>query len=79
MIILISEVRELKANPNKKARGNVIEARLDKGRGPLATMIVENGTLSVGDFIAVGNTYGKIRIMNNHLGESIKRQNHQLL
>lgn len=73
MIILISEVRELKANPNKKARGNVIEARLDKGRGPLATMIVENGTLSVGDFIAVGNTYGKIRIMNNHLGESIKK------
>ena len=73
MIILISEVRELKANPNKKARGNVIEARLDKGRGPLATMIVENGTLSVGDFIAVGNTYGKIRIMNNHLGEIIKK------
>jgi len=73
MIILISEVRELKANPNKKARGNVIEARLDKGRGPLATMIVENGTLSVGDFIAVGNTYGKIRIMNNHLGENIKK------
>ena len=63
MIILTAEVLELKANPNRKARGVVIEAQLDKGRGPVATVLVQKGTLHVGDNIAVGAAYGKIRAM----------------
>ena len=63
MIILTAEVSELKANPNRKARGVVIEAQLDKGRGPVATVLVQKGTLHVGDNIAVGAAYGKIRAM----------------
>ena len=68
IIILVSEVEEFKANPTRLARGNVIEARLDKGRGPVATLIVETGTLKIGDYVAVGNTYGKIRTMEDDLG-----------
>lgn len=72
IITLVAEVEELKANPKRLARGNVIEARLDKGRGPVATLIVESGTLKVGDFVAVGNTYGKIRTMEDDLGNRYK-------
>lgn len=67
IVILLSEVEEFKANPNRLARGNVIEARLDKGRGAVATLIIETGTLKVGDYIAVGNTYGKVRTMEDDL------------
>ena len=68
MIILTAEVLELKANPNRKARGVVIEAQLDKGRGPVATVLVQKGTLHVGDNIAVGAAYGKIRAMMDDQG-----------
>jgi translation initiation factor IF-2 len=63
MILLVAEVKELKANPNRNARGLVIEAELDKGRGPVATVLVQKGTLHVGDSIAVGSCYGKVRAM----------------
>ena len=72
MIILTAEVSELKANPNRKARGVVIEAQLDKGRGPVATVLVQKGTLRVGDNIAVGAAYGKIRAMMNENGQRVK-------
>jgi translation initiation factor IF-2 len=68
VIQLLSEINEFKANPNRLARGTVIEASLDKGRGSVATFIVETGTLKVGDYIVVGNTYGKIRTMTDDLG-----------
>ena len=67
MIGLVAEVQELKANPNKQAVGTVIEAELDKSRGPAASLLVQNGTLNVGDAIVVGNTYGRIRAMVNDL------------
>jgi translation initiation factor IF-2 len=67
VIELISEIEEFKANPNRLAKGTVIEASLDKGRGPVATLIVETGTLKVGDFIVIGNTYGKVRTMQDDL------------
>jgi translation initiation factor IF-2 len=69
VIQLLSEINEFKANPNRLARGTVIEASLDKGRGAVATLIVETGTLKVGDYIVIGNTYGKIRTMNDDLGK----------
>lgn len=72
MILLVSEVEELKANPNRLALGTVIEARLDKGRGPVATLLVQNGTLHVGDPIVVGNTYGRVRAMVNDDGRRVK-------
>ena len=72
MIILTAEVSELKANPNRKARGVVIEAQLDKGRGPVATVLVQKGPLHVGDNIAVGAAYGKIRAMMNSNGQRVK-------
>ena len=62
---MVSEIEELTANPNRLASGTVIEARLDKGRGIVATVIVTNGTLKVGDNIVAGNTYGKVRTMND--------------
>jgi translation initiation factor IF-2 len=68
VIQLLSEINEFKANPNRLARGTVIEASLDKGRGSVATLIVETGTLKVGDYIVIGNTYGKIRTMTDDLG-----------
>ena len=72
MIILTAEVLELKANPDRKARGVVIEAQLDKGRGPVATVLVQKGTLHVGDNIAVGSAYGKIRAMMDDKGQRVK-------
>ena len=72
MILLTSEMLELKANPNRKARGVVIEARLDKGRGPVATLLVQKGTLKVGDFIAIGEANGRVRAMNNDKGKAVK-------
>lgn len=72
MILLVSEVEEFKANPNRRAIGTVIEAQLDKGRGPVATLLVQNGTLKIGEPIVVGNTHGRIRAMVNDLGRRIK-------
>ncbi|MBF7017267.1 translation initiation factor IF-2 [Staphylococcus durrellii] len=72
MIVLVSEVQELKANPKNRAVGTVIEAELDKSRGPSASLLVQNGTLNVGDSLVVGNTYGRIRAMVNDLGQRIK-------
>ncbi len=72
MIVLTSEVLELKANPKRQARGIVIEARLDKGRGPVATVLVQKGTLNIGDHIAVGTAHGKVRAMLDHNGERVK-------
>ena len=73
MIVLTSEVLELKANPKRMARGIVIEARLDKGRGPVATVLVQKGTLNIGDHIAIGASYGKVRAMLDHRGERVKQ------
>lgn len=72
MILLVSEVEEYKANPNRKALGTVIEAQLDKGRGSVATLLVQNGTLRVGDPIVVGTTFGRVRAMVNDLGRRVK-------
>ncbi|GAB7388259.1 translation initiation factor IF-2 [Bacillaceae bacterium] len=72
MILLVAEMQELKANPNKRARGTVIEAKLDKGRGAVATVLIQHGTLKVGDPIVVGTTYGKVRAMLNDKGRRIK-------
>ena len=72
MILLTAEVKELKANPNRKARGLVIEAQLDKGRGPVATVLVQKGTLHVGDVIAVGSCHGKVRAMIDDKGRRVK-------
>lgn len=72
MILLVSEVEEYKANPDRNAVGTVIEAQLDKGRGSVATLLVQNGTLKVGDPIVVGNTYGRVRAMVNDLGRRVK-------
>ncbi|WP_153123778.1 translation initiation factor IF-2 [Peribacillus tepidiphilus] len=72
MILLVSEVEEYKANPKRRAIGTVIEAQLDKGRGSVATLLVQNGTLRVGDPIVVGNTYGRVRAMVNDLGRRVK-------
>ncbi len=72
MILLTAEVKELKANPNRKARGLVIEAQLDKGRGPVATVLVQKGTLKVGDSIAAGSCYGKVRAMMDDKGNRVK-------
>lgn len=71
MINLVSEMAELKANPKRLATGTVIEAKLDKGRGPVATLLVENGTLRIGDAIVVGNTHGRVRAMVNDLNQRI--------
>lgn len=72
MILLQAEVMELKANPNRRAVGSVVEARLDQGRGPVATLLVQQGTLHVGDPIVVGNTFGRVRTMTNENGRRIK-------
>src|SRR5690606_39706958 len=66
------EVEEYKANPKKRATGTVIEAKLDKGRGSVATLLVQNGTLRIGDPIVVGNTFGRVRAMVNDLGRRVK-------
>ena len=72
-ILLVAEVEELKANPNRDARGVIVEAKLDKGRGPVATVLVQNGTLRIGDSIVCGTTYGKVRAMINDRGENVKK------
>ena len=72
MILLVAEVQDYRANPNRKARGIIIEARLDKGRGPVATVLVKNGTLRVGDTIVAGMAYGRVRAMVNERGERMK-------
>ncbi|WP_040205012.1 translation initiation factor IF-2 [Neobacillus jeddahensis] len=72
MILLVGEVEEYKANPNRKAVGTVIEAQLDKGRGSVATLLVQNGTLKIGDPIVVGNTFGRVRAMVNDKGRRVK-------
>ena len=71
MIILVSQMKEYKANPNRLGVGTVIEAKLDKGRGPVATLLVQNGTVKVGDIIVVGNTFGKIRAMQDEKGHLV--------
>ena len=73
MILLVAEVQELKANPNLPAHGTIIEAQLDKGRGPVATVLISRGTLKVGDTILAGTAYGKVRAMNNDRGERVKK------
>ncbi len=72
MILLVAEMAELKANPNRNAKGKVIESKLDKGRGPVATLLVQAGTLHVGDFLIVGTTQGRIRAMFDYKGRSLK-------
>lgn len=72
MILLVAEVEDLKADPTQRAIGTVIEARLDKGKGPVSTLLVQEGTLHVGDPIVVGNTYGRVRVMTNDLGRRDK-------
>lgn len=73
MILLVAEVQELKANPNREARGVIIEAQLDKGRGPVATVLVQSGTLRIGDSIVAGTTFGKVRAMINDRGETVRK------
>ncbi|MBA9024827.1 MULTISPECIES: translation initiation factor IF-2 [Bacillaceae] len=72
MVLLVSEVEEYKANPKRRAVGTVIESRLDKGRGTVATLLVQNGTLKIGDPIVVGNSFGRVRAMVNDLGRRVK-------
>ncbi len=72
MVILVADMKELKANPDRAAKGTVIEARLDKGRGPIATVLVQNGTLNVGDIIVAGTTVGRVRAMTNDKGAKVK-------
>lgn len=73
MILLVAEMQELKANPNLPAHGTIIEAQLDKGRGPVATVLVQRGTLHIGDTIIAGTSYGKVRAMINDRGEKVKK------
>jgi translation initiation factor IF-2 len=73
MILLVAEVQDLKANPNRPALGTIVEAELDKGKGPVATVLVQNGTLRVGDSIIAGTAFGKVRAMTNDRGEKVKK------
>lgn len=72
MILLVADMKELKANPDRNAKGTVVESYLDKGRGPVATVLVQNGTLHVGDFIVAGTAFGRIRAMLDYKGKKIK-------
>ena len=72
-ILLVAEMRELKANPNKKARGTVIDAHLDKGKGPVASILIQDGTLNIGDPIVAGSTHGKVRAMMDYKGNRVKK------
>lgn len=71
MVLLVADLKELKANPNRAAKGTIIEARLDKGRGPVATVLIQNGTLKVGDIVVAGTTVGHVRTMINDLGQRV--------
>lgn len=73
MVLLVADMKELKANPNKQAKGTVIEARLDKSKGPIASMLVQRGTLDEGDTIVVGKSIGRIRVMRNDKGQRVKK------
>lgn len=73
MVLLVDEMKELKANPDRKAKGTVIESQLDKGRGSVATVLVQNGTLHVGDYVVAGTASGRVRAMNNDKGKSVKK------
>jgi translation initiation factor IF-2 len=73
MVLLVADIKELKANPNKQAKGTIIEAKLDKGRGPVATVLVQRGTLMVGDSIVTGTTVGRIRAMTDDKGQKVKK------
>ena len=73
MILLVAEVQEFKANPNRSAKGTIIESKLDKGRGPVATVLIDKGTLKKGDFVLVGSAHGKIRAMFNSKGKRINQ------
>lgn len=73
MILLVADIKELKANPNKRAKGTVVEALLDKGRGPVATVLIQEGTLTVGDSIVAGSCYGKVRAMMDDKGRRVKK------
>ncbi len=73
MVLLVAEMKELKANPDRKAKGTVIESQLDKGRGPVATVLVQNGTLRVGDIIVAGTAVGRVRAMVDDRGASVKK------
>ncbi len=72
MVLITAEVQELKANPNRRAKGSVIEARLDKNRGPVATLLVQNGTLKQGDIVIAGTAVGRVRVMTNAKGRTVK-------
>jgi len=72
MVLLTAEVQELKANPNRRAKGTVIEARMDKNRGPVATLLVQNGTLKQGDIVIAGTSVGRVRVMTNDKGRTVK-------
>ena len=73
MVLLVAEMRELKANPDRAAKGTVIESKLDKGRGPVATVLVQNGTLKVGDVVVAGTAVGRVRAMNDDKGRAVKK------
>ena len=73
MVLLVADMKELKANPNRNAKGTVIEARLDKGRGPVATMLVQNGTLRIGDIVVAGTCVGRVRAMLDDRGNNVKK------
>ena len=73
MVLLVAEMKELKANPNRLAKGTVIEAQLDKGRGPVATLLVQNGTIKTGDIVVAGTAVGRVRAMNDDKGRAIKK------
>lgn len=72
MVLLVADMKELKANPDRAAKGTVIEARLDKGRGPVATMLVQNGTLNIGDIVVAGTAVGRVRAMTGYRGEKVE-------
>src|SRR5262249_49510929 len=72
MILLVADLQDLKANPNRPAMGSVLEAQLDRGRGPVATVLVRNGTLRVGDFFICGSVFGKVRAMQNDRGVQVR-------
>ena len=79
MILLQADVMELKANPTEMAIGTVIEARLSRGRGPVADVLIQQGTLNIGDPIVVGDTFGRVRTMTNDRGRQVKKATHQNL
>ncbi len=74
MVLLVADMKELKANPDKQSKGVVIEARLDKSRGPIASVLVQRGTLDIGNTVIIGSSIGRIRQMTNYKGQKLKKQ-----